>query len=82
MNCIAGEYAERIDNADELLETFLETFAEEEAAVQLQVSGSNLTSNPRAFPAVLVASSRASPPHRPREGRLGLATLAATPPTR
>ena len=34
---IIGEYAERIDNADELLETFLETFAEEEAAVQLQL---------------------------------------------
>jgi hypothetical protein len=32
-----GEYAERIDNADELLETFLETFPEETAPVQLQL---------------------------------------------
>lgn len=30
---IIGEYAERIDNADELLETFLETFPEETAMV-------------------------------------------------
>lgn len=34
---IIGEYAERIDNADELLETFLETFPEEPAQVQLQL---------------------------------------------
>lgn len=34
---IIGEYAERIDNADELLDTFLETFEEEDAAVQLQL---------------------------------------------
>jgi len=34
---IIGEYAERIDNADELLETFLETFDEEDSAVQLQL---------------------------------------------
>lgn len=34
---IIGEYAERIDNADELLEIFLETFADETAAVQLQL---------------------------------------------
>mmetsp|Transcript_43715 Transcript_43715/g.52861 ORF Transcript_43715/g.52861 Transcript_43715/m.52861 type:complete len:831 (-) Transcript_43715:12-2504(-) len=34
---IIGEYAERIDNADELLETFLETFLEENTAVQLQL---------------------------------------------
>ncbi|GMH33859.1 hypothetical protein BSKO_01693 [Bryopsis sp. KO-2023] len=34
---IIGEYAERIDNADELLETFLETFPEETATVQLQL---------------------------------------------
>lgn len=34
---IIGEYAERIDNADELLEGFLETFPEEPAAVQLQL---------------------------------------------
>lgn len=30
---IIGEYAERIDNADELLETFLETFLEETGMV-------------------------------------------------
>lgn len=30
---IIGEYAERIDNADELLEQFLETFPEETALV-------------------------------------------------
>eukprot|EP00250_Pteridium_aquilinum_P002236 c12429_g1_i1 orf=197-2920(+) len=34
---IIGEYAERIDNADELLESFLETFPEEPAQVQLQL---------------------------------------------
>jgi AP-1 complex subunit beta-1 len=34
---IIGEYAERIDNADELLDTFLETFDEEDPAVQLQL---------------------------------------------
>ncbi|KAL5713960.1 hypothetical protein ACHQM5_015986 [Ranunculus cassubicifolius] len=34
---IIGEYAERIDNADELLESFLETFPEEPASVQLQL---------------------------------------------
>ena len=34
---IIGEYAERIDNADELLDTFLETFEEEDPAVQLQL---------------------------------------------
>ncbi|KAK1741365.1 AP-2 complex subunit beta [Skeletonema marinoi] len=34
---IIGEYAERIDNADELLETFLETFEEEDPTVQLQL---------------------------------------------
>jgi len=34
---IIGEYAERIDNADELLDTFLETFEEEDHAVQLQL---------------------------------------------
>ncbi|KAG8063343.1 hypothetical protein GUJ93_ZPchr0003g18524 [Zizania palustris] len=34
---IIGEYAERIDNADELLESFLETFPEESALVQLQL---------------------------------------------
>jgi hypothetical protein len=31
---IIGEYAERIDNADELLETFLETFPEETSQVR------------------------------------------------
>lgn len=34
---IIGEYADRIDNADELLESFLETFQEETAMVQLQL---------------------------------------------
>jgi AP-1 complex subunit beta-1 len=34
---IIGEYAERIDNADELLESFLETFQDETSAVQLQL---------------------------------------------
>lgn len=34
---IIGEYAERIDNADELLEFFLETFPEEAAVVQMQL---------------------------------------------
>ncbi|GJU15579.1 beta-adaptin-like protein B [Tanacetum coccineum] len=34
---IIGEYAERIDNADELLESFLEGFSEEPAQVQLQL---------------------------------------------
>eukprot|EP01099_Mayorella_cantabrigiensis_P004290 TRINITY_DN3217_c0_g2_i1.p1 TRINITY_DN3217_c0_g2~~TRINITY_DN3217_c0_g2_i1.p1 ORF type:complete len:805 (-),score=219.13 TRINITY_DN3217_c0_g2_i1:340-2754(-) len=34
---IIGEYAERIDNADELLETFLETFKDESSGVQLQL---------------------------------------------
>jgi AP-1 complex subunit beta-1 len=32
---IIGEYAERIDNADELLEQFLETFPEETSMVGL-----------------------------------------------
>jgi len=31
---IIGEYAERIDNADELLESFLETFPEETSIVR------------------------------------------------
>ncbi|XP_010940671.1 beta-adaptin-like protein C [Elaeis guineensis] len=34
---IIGEYAERIDNADELLESFLESFPEEPSLVQLQL---------------------------------------------
>eukprot|EP00607_Mallomonas_marina_P007561 CAMPEP_0182418690 /NCGR_PEP_ID=MMETSP1167-20130531/3057_1 /TAXON_ID=2988 /ORGANISM="Mallomonas Sp, Strain CCMP3275" /LENGTH=873 /DNA_ID=CAMNT_0024593001 /DNA_START=220 /DNA_END=2841 /DNA_ORIENTATION=+ len=34
---IIGEYAERIDNADDLLESFLETFHDETAPVQLQL---------------------------------------------
>jgi len=34
---IIGEYAERIDNADELLDSFLENFKEEPAQVQLQL---------------------------------------------
>ena len=32
---IIGEYAERIDNADELLDSFLESFADETATVHL-----------------------------------------------
>jgi vesicle coat complex subunit len=34
---IIGEYAGRIENADELLESFLETFHDETAVVQLQL---------------------------------------------
>ncbi|KAF7722198.1 beta-adaptin [Apophysomyces ossiformis] len=34
---IIGEYAERIDNADELINSFLENFKEENAQVQLQL---------------------------------------------
>ncbi|CEG39573.1 ap-2 complex subunit [Plasmopara halstedii] len=34
---IIGEYAERIDNADELLESFMESFDDETAQVQLQL---------------------------------------------
>ena len=34
---IIGEYAERIDSADELLDSFLETFQDETAQVQLQL---------------------------------------------
>ena len=34
---ILGEYAERIDNADELLEGFLEVFHDESPQVQLQL---------------------------------------------
>jgi AP-1 complex subunit beta-1 len=34
---IIGEYAERIDNADELLESFLESFQDETSQVQLQL---------------------------------------------
>lgn len=34
---IVGEYAERIDNADELLESFLEGFHDENTQVQLQL---------------------------------------------
>jgi AP-1 complex subunit beta-1 len=34
---IVGEYAEQIDNADELLDSFLETFEEEPNVVQLQL---------------------------------------------
>jgi AP-1 complex subunit beta-1 len=42
---IIGEYAERIDNADELLETFLDSFHEEGSLVQLQL----LTSTVKLF---------------------------------
>lgn len=34
---IIGEYAERIDNADELLDSFLESFVDETSSVQLQL---------------------------------------------
>ena len=34
---IVGEYAERIDNADELLESFLDGFKDENNHVQLQL---------------------------------------------
>ena len=34
---IIGEYAERIDNADELLESFLDGFQDENTQVQLQL---------------------------------------------
>lgn len=34
---IIGEYAERIDNADELLESFLDGFQDETTQVQLQL---------------------------------------------
>lgn len=34
---IVGEYAERIDNADELLNSFLDNFTEENTQVQLQL---------------------------------------------
>jgi AP-1 complex subunit beta-1 len=34
---IIGEYAERIDNADELLDSFLDSFSDETAQVQLQL---------------------------------------------
>lgn len=34
---IIGEYAERIDNADDLLDSFLESFADETSQVQLQL---------------------------------------------
>merc|ERR1740120_629217 len=34
---ILGEYAERIDNADEILETFLDGFHDEPQVVQLQL---------------------------------------------
>jgi hypothetical protein len=40
--CCIGEYAERIDNADELLETFLDTFPEETSMVSV-VKGAHLT---------------------------------------
>lgn len=34
---IIGEYAERIDNADELLQSFLDGFHDENTQVQLQL---------------------------------------------
>lgn len=36
---IIGEYAERIDNADELLESFLEGFHDENAQVRFGIFG-------------------------------------------
>ncbi|OQR98441.1 AP-2 complex subunit beta [Achlya hypogyna] len=42
---IIGEYAERIDNADELLQSFLDSFEDETAQVQLQL----LTSTVKLF---------------------------------
>ena len=36
---IIGEYADRIDNADELLETFLDTFPEETSMVRGGMGG-------------------------------------------
>lgn len=36
---IIGEYAERIDNADELLESFLETFPDETSMVRETQTG-------------------------------------------
>lgn len=42
---IIGEYAERIDNADELIESFLDSFDDETALVQLQL----LTSTVKLF---------------------------------
>lgn len=38
---IVGEYAERIDNADELLESFLEGFHDESTQVQLTIYNRN-----------------------------------------
>lgn len=35
---IVGEYAERIDNADELLESFLEGFHDESTQVEFSIS--------------------------------------------
>jgi hypothetical protein len=68
---IIGEYAERIDNADELLETFLETFPEEPAAVQLQLLTATVKlflkkpteARPRACCVALFVGGRAA--HRP-----------------
>lgn len=34
---IVGEYSDRIDNADELLESFIDNFADEDVQVQLQL---------------------------------------------
>ena len=42
---IIGEYAERIENADELLDSFLDTFQEETSEVQLQVSNCRIILN-------------------------------------
>ena len=47
---IIGEYAERIDNADELLEQFLETFPEEQSLVRLENPGFSAVP---AFPGII-----------------------------
>ena len=61
---IIGEYAERIDNADELLESFLESFPEEPAQVQLQLLTATVklflkkpTEGPQQMIQVLIAST-------------------------
>lgn len=43
---IVGEYAERIDNADELLESFLEGFHDESTQVSLHITIACLTPIP------------------------------------
>ena len=72
---IVGEYAERIDNAEELLSMFLETFGEEPAAVQLQLVTATVKlflKKPTAGPQAMLQSARArpgAPPLPPTRGR-------------